>query len=661
MKSIYPMTTAFFIMLSCILFTPLYAESENSSNDVLPLHFAIPLENADGFRAEISERVYTSLMKQAQYLLEQVKPWKEDSELLLLTESKSGEHWIRPNTGTVAGLSFLYRFGPYDDRAMRANKTELFEFNILPMMRYLITTHVTGTRPTSDGKPWGDAWQSAHWAHMLGRAGWWLWDELPEDIQEGIRRVVKHEASRFVDQTPPHQIRNDTKAEENAWNAQIFPVAALLMPNDPMREKWEDEFQCWAMSSFLRPADKNSNTIVDGKPVSEHFTGANIYNDFTLENHRLVHPDYMTTFSLTLSCVLDFIMTHRKEPEAMYYNIDGIYENLKWFSLPDGGFVYPSGQDWRLFRNPDWFFPHTLMATFGQDTDAWTLAMRSFTTQEKMQARPQHSAIYLDEEYFFPSTQTDRLYSLSLAWLTLKLGPPIKDSFNEKKGVLRLDSGKIIMNHTGKAIHTFSWGAKVMAQTVANRLDRIVSPHLRSGIGWIRLKGDKEPLPISIHNVSVKNDDNNFHVELVLNHGENQFRSYLQYGSNADGSWTVKEKLVALSEVETVEIATGLLGILNNPHWVYENGKRNLNVNSVEEIIPACSGKVIQSNEAKRITIDDALIIESEQPLQIRYKSSKKPERGRVTDELSLHYVGEEKQFHSEDVITEYKYTAHIR
>ena len=33
---------------------------------------------------------------------------------------------------------------------------------IVPMMRYLVATHSTGRRVTSDGKPWGDAWQSAY-------------------------------------------------------------------------------------------------------------------------------------------------------------------------------------------------------------------------------------------------------------------------------------------------------------------------------------------------------------------------------------------------------------------------------------------------------------------------------------------------------------------
>ena len=116
------------------------------------------------------------------------------------------------------------------------------------------------------------------------------------------------------------------------------------------------------MSSFLSPADERSDTVVDGRPVREQFTGANIYDDFTLENHGIVHPDYMTAFSLTLGCTLDFVMTGRQPPEALLYNVAPIYENLKWFWLPDGGFVYPSGQDWGLFRNADWLFKHVLMA-----------------------------------------------------------------------------------------------------------------------------------------------------------------------------------------------------------------------------------------------------------------------------------------------------------
>ena len=46
----------------------------------------------------------------------------------------------------------------------------------------------------------------------------------------GVRRVVAHEADSIAGGTPPHQLRIDTKAEENAWNSRVLSVAVLLMP-----------------------------------------------------------------------------------------------------------------------------------------------------------------------------------------------------------------------------------------------------------------------------------------------------------------------------------------------------------------------------------------------------------------------------------------------
>jgi len=66
------------------------------------------------------------------------------------------------------------------------------------------------------------------------------------------------------------------------------------------------------MSSFLRPADERNETMVDGRTVRGQFTGPNIFDDFTLENHHFVHPDYMTTFSLSLGCAPDFAMIGRR-------------------------------------------------------------------------------------------------------------------------------------------------------------------------------------------------------------------------------------------------------------------------------------------------------------------------------------------------------------
>ncbi|GAB6186872.1 hypothetical protein [Thermopirellula anaerolimosa] len=624
---------------------------------VLPL--TLP-ESHDPSVLEWQGAIYDAAQRQARYLLSLVHPWREDSSLLLATESRSEEHWIRPNTGIVEGLAFLYRFGPYNTALVGVDRDALLP-TIVGMMRYLTATHVTGNRVTGDGRPWGNAWQSAHWAQMLGRAAWWLWDDLPDDLRRDVRRVIAHEAARFVDAVPPHQLKNDTKAEENAWNSQIFSVALLLMPDDPRREAWERAFQRWVVSSFLRPADEHSSRIVDGRPISEQFIGANLFDDFTLENHGMVHPDYMQTFGLSLGCELDFRMTGRRPPEALLYNTAGIYENLKWFVLPDGGFVYPSGQDWRLFRNADWLRGHILMAVFGHDPEAWPLARRSLEVIRRMQARNPSGAVYQPQEFFFASTQTDLLRSLAHAWLVLRYASDTKGEYHDRLGIRRLDSGQIILNRTPNAVHTLSWGAVVMAQCVANRLDRIVSPDQRNGIGHIRLEGSPKALPIKLMDAAVTDKDGGFDATLIVEHGPGVVRADLRYVSRADGRFEMSERLTALQDVTTAEIATGLIGILNNPTWIYETGRRRVTVDGQTVLVEALGGKTIDAAGSRELDIDGVLHITAPRPLAAWYGGAKDYERARVTDRLYLNRTAESRDWKKGDVISEYQATIEMR
>jgi hypothetical protein len=603
---------------------------------------------------EVRQRIYQAIQKQAHYLLTTVHPWSNNTSMLLLTESKSTEHWIRPNCGAVEGFSFLWRFGPYDPHVTGVSRAELLRGTIVPMIRYLVTTHVSGGQPTSDGKKWGDAWQSAYWAQMLGRGAWWIWPELPADLRSQVRQVVAHEAQRIAQAVPPHQLRYDTKAEENAWNSEILSVAMLLMPDDPRRALWETTYQKWVLSSFLRPADQTNAVVVDGRPVKDQFTGANLFDDYTLENHGFVHPDYMTCFSLSLGCAPDFAMTGRPWPEALLFNVPPIYENLKWMLLPDGGFVYPSGQDWELFRNASWLGKHVLMAVYGHDPEAWGWTLRNLEVLEKMQARSPSGAIYFPGEYFFASTQHDIFRSLANAWLNLQLAKDIPQSSRERLGVRRWDSGRIILRRTATAIHTVSWGSRVMAQCAPLALDRVVSPHERSGVGFIQLSKNKKPLAVSLHDASVKHGEDWFEARLEVDHGTSA-RAHLTFRSETDGSLVIQEKLVALTNLVTTEIATGLIGILNNTNWIYETGKRRLRVdqNSIE--VPSGCGRQWTWDNASRIRVEDALEITSAQPLQAAYLAAQRPERGRATDRLVLNHLPNTRTWKSGQVISQFR------
>ena len=451
--------------------------------------------------------------------------------------------------------------------------------------------------------------------------------------------MVAHEADRIAGSTPPHQIRLDTKAEENAWNSRILSVVQLLLPDDSRRLGWESAFQKWALSSFLRPADEQSPTMVDGRTVAAQFTGANIHDDFTLENHDIVHPDYMTCISLSLGAELDYALSGRRPPECLHYNVAEIYENLKWFMLPDGGFVYPNGQDWQLFRNADWTVTNVMMAVLPRDPDAWSLACPCVDTLEKMQARSKTGAVYAPGETFFASTQTDLLSSLATSWLVLKTADRIERAPHDRVGVRRLDSGKIILRRTGSAIHTVSWGPQVMAQCVPVPADRIVSPDQRNGIGHIVLADQQKSLPIHLHDAKVTSGEDWFKAELVVDHGEH-IRAELLFASNQDGSFTMREKLVALTDIATSRIATGQIGILNNPGWVYERGRRAIAIDGREEDVPALSGKTLGAEAVREIVVDGVLRIRGAQPLRIQYQGAEQPSRSRATDLLYLNSRG---------------------
>ena len=121
-----------------LLNSPALEAADTSHGDVMPMMFASHTEGRPVEMRQLCDRVYSAAQKQAHHLLDLVHPWEDDGTSLLLTDSKSGEHWIRPNTGTVAGLAFLYRFGEYDESSVGISRKTLLADYIVPMMRYLI-------------------------------------------------------------------------------------------------------------------------------------------------------------------------------------------------------------------------------------------------------------------------------------------------------------------------------------------------------------------------------------------------------------------------------------------------------------------------------------------------------------------------------------------
>jgi hypothetical protein len=603
---------------------------------------------------DFGERTYLIIEKQAHYLLGMVHVWEQDKSMRLLTDSKIGEHWIRPNTGSLVGFAFLYRFGNYNQDIIGISRERLLNENIIPMMRYLVRTHLTGDLNTSEGKKWGNVWQSAHWAYSLAKGAWWIWDYLPIDVQEGIRNIVKFEAARFYDVEPPFQLKLDTKSEENAWNSQIFQAAMLLMPQDKDYLIWENLLKKWVISAYIKPSDLKSKRKVSGILLSS-FKGANIYDDFTLENHGIVHPDYMGAFILTSQFGLDYAMQNKQIPEFVFFNNKGIYENLKWFTLSDGGLNYPSGQDWPIYSIPDWLFLHIHSAAFKNDPDAPELARRVLDCTEKMQKRNSAGNVYQDEENYFPSAQSDLIYYECLSWLSLFYMNNALDEFKDRTGVKLLEYGKIILNRTPKAIHSLSWGNKIMFQSVTNNYDRIFDSDMQNGIGYIILKGQAKTLPVTLGNdFKLKINGRQFVAEFSVNHGY-EITAYYTLKSFVN-RMEVSEKLISNTDIETQTIATSFYGILNNKNWIYEDGQRIIR-NDTGNSYTFLSGQgKHESFSTNEINIDGSVLFRSDKKMNVSYISETKIYRSRITDRLILNHVEGERSWTKGQVISQTDY-----
>ncbi|WP_299234653.1 hypothetical protein [uncultured Bacteroides sp.] len=598
------------------------------------------------------QKCYSLIENQAHYLLTLVKPWNGNINYKLITQSQGvEEHITRPNTGAVAIFSFLYRFGDYDENIVGISRNELLNTVIVPMMRYLISVHKTGNLTFDNGKQWGMSWQSAHWTHQLAQGAATIWNDLPYDIRLGIKKLVSVEANRIAELDPPYSLKNDSKSEENAWNAGALSSAILLMPDNPNVVLWDKSLQRWLVSSYVCPNDSFSTAIIDGVRMKDIYEGANIYNDYTLENHGIVHPDYMTACTLKGEIMIDYLASGRVPTDACMFNVDKIYEQLKLMLLPSGGFLYPTGQDWAINRHSDWANIHAFCLYYYKDPVALYWLRVTLDVIEKMQSRHIDKRIYGENENFFPSSQTLSGLGLVDCWKMLMLASPLKELEPDNNVSRMYPNGKFYIRRLKNSVHSIAWGKRIQIQSMSWSKDPIMAPDWKNCIGNVRLQGDKKSLPVELRSIYIDTLSNSIKFKIEVLHGKS-ILSNLNVSSNDNGELIISEKLQALADVKTEEISTLSFGILNHPHWIEEKGYRTVKNNNKEFRFSSLSGND-ELLSGTQITIDDRMSISTLKPVNGIYICAKEWFRSKVFDYLILNRIKGSYSWKKGDVISE--------
>jgi hypothetical protein len=218
-----------------------------------------------------------------------------------------------------------------------------------------LAAHHVSAQPPLEPK-WGLSWQSSLWTGAWGPAALLVWNDLPKELQQDLIRVAAAEADRVASKPPKDAKPGDTGAEENAWDTHAPAIALALSPDHPHAPRWLRAAQIYAANTYSTKADHISTAALGPDRVRDIVKTANLFDDFTLENHGFFHPAYLQVSGELLGEAWLYLQmgdrlhgTHlapKLKPYALHHAKD-VWENVeKLLLLPSGELTYPCGNDW---------------------------------------------------------------------------------------------------------------------------------------------------------------------------------------------------------------------------------------------------------------------------------------------------------------------------
>lgn len=251
---------------------------------------------------------------------------------------------------SLGNFIYVYATLAVDDRydpAVSGVPQSQVEAHAKKALRYMTRTHVTGDVAATDGRQWGDQWQSSWWTSRMAGGAHLLWDRLSSHERGLVRRVVTFEADRQVRRDPPSRVQGNTAAEENAWDTEALAWALALFPDHPHAAQWRTALNRWAMNSLSVRGDRDDPRRVEGRAISEWNETVNVHDDFTIENHGGYHAGYMTWPLQSLAwSYYALASADQPVPATLLHHYRDVWERLRSTYLGDGRFAYLGGKDW---------------------------------------------------------------------------------------------------------------------------------------------------------------------------------------------------------------------------------------------------------------------------------------------------------------------------
>lgn len=507
-----------------------------------------------GKEDEFCRRAYRVMLKGAYFCKDLYHEWPDQPGCGYIGWGGKGEKDMYANFGFAQLYALLITFGDYDEKVTGISREEALR-RIKGVIRYGCFNGI-GNRSS--------------WSTIFSQTVWLVWPELDEETQEMAARLIVQDADRFIGVDPPSGKTNDTMAESNAWSSRSTAIASVMFPNHPNAQLWKETCSRWMMNVFSIPADKEDNTIVDGKTVREWVVTENIHPDFTLENHRIVYPYYMGASMEGLAKSGSYFIRAGLNPlQANFHHMKDVYGVYKQLQTWDGLPAYINGCDKFLHLQVVDINIHSFYAQVFRDPEAAYLELVELDILERMQARFTDGRLHPVEEVG-PRSRVgdlgDQLGSSYLLHYVLQtdVKPVSGKEFEQRiSGVTYYPYGKFILHRTPEKLVSFAWAKpyRVMGLAMPREGSWLVTPYKYGFIGRLVENGKTEDANIEIKHLDKNIRDNSFTISAEALRCNGKVKHTWTFESLSNNDVVMREKLIALSDIVLTTGETGTIGI----------------------------------------------------------------------------------------------------
>lgn len=377
--------------------------------------------------------------------IESFANWNNEEYLLIPNWQKNiySENAILPSCYASRILSSAIHYGIYDERITGVSREEALKKAIL-LISSLAKYHCSNSE-----NGWGNCWQGALWAEMLGMSALLIKSNLSSDSWNMVCNMIRSECNYVMQEAKVTIYKDrdgnvcpgrsgDSQAETDAWNATIFALAMAAIPNDGDLNMWRKSFIEFNLTAMACPSDVFSEKSIDGYSLT-NITGSNINEDGTVTNHGRLHIDYMASpiESFAESAIALSFANGGSSYDCLKFNVDKVYTALVDLDLGEfepskaGHHFYertgngeatsdtnmPEDNDWgNNVRQANYYLVDIYTSLIGADislpdelkADKW--AYCRLVKIRQMMERDNSGRIYQDGEEYFASGQ---LYAMA--------------------------------------------------------------------------------------------------------------------------------------------------------------------------------------------------------------------------------------------------------